>query len=143
MQQMAVSPAITPSRPGLYSGIRSPPDPVSPGIMMPTFAAGDSLISGDLRVEPGVLFVADEVVQLGAGLHPVQEALLGPLGGKALERLLHRLHGYPERGHGKQDEAAAESGEVADGEVGRLPELRHVREERHVQRPRERGELFL
>src|SRR4051812_3191470 len=79
---------------------------------LPLCPVSRSFVAGELLVQACVVCVADQLVQLLAGLHAVQEAVLGTLFAEPGERFLYRLHRDAEGGHREEDQAIAERGKL-------------------------------
>src|SRR5207249_10583372 len=98
--QRALSPAITPSRPGLYS-----------------FLALSSIALFDVVVPLFVLRIAEELIEPLAGLHLVQRPLLGTEALQLFQQRYDSPCSHPQRRDREQHEAIAQRFELLDGQV--------------------------
>ena len=100
-----------------------------------------------VRGEPGLRIgrvVVEEFVEILAGLHEVEEALLRPFVGDDGQGRVHRLHRHAEEGDGEENRREAQVGELVDGEERTDAELGHVCQERRLvgKLPADAGKLL-
>ncbi len=96
----------------------------------------------DGRVEVVVGLVVDQVVEVGAVLHLAELGGEVPLVDERIERTACRAHRDAQQRHRPDDDVDADVAQLVDREQLALAELRHVGEDRHVDRGAHRGELL-
>src|SRR5437588_10053638 len=123
-QQMAVSPAITPASPGLYSGFAS---------VVITFAHVNNDTPFD-KCSVAKTFpllrrriVIEQIVKFLTGLHLLERIVLASGFFKRCEKFLTRFHRNAERALRENDHSISKIRELLKREQRTFPELSHVR----------------
>src|SRR5215472_361831 len=128
-QQIAVSPAITPASPGLYSGFVSVP-------MLSADSSNDTRSDkwSVVQAQPILCswIVVEHFVKLLARLHFIEPFLLGPTFFESTQKLLARFHRHAECALRKNHHAITKSGQIRKRKQRAFPKLRHVCQQREI-----------
>src|SRR5437667_9407174 len=128
-QQIAVSPAITPARPGLYCGFVSVP-------MLFADCNYDTRAdkSSVAQAQPFLCswIVVEQFIKFLARLHFIEPFLLGPAFFESTQKLLACFHRDAECALGENHHAVAESGQIHKRKQRAFPKLRHACQQRQL-----------